>query len=47
MEVEQAIVEILKSVGVYERAREIIGSDAELIRLFDQDFEQLVEQVQK
>ncbi len=44
---EQVIIQILKSVGVYERAKRIVGSDAELVRLFNEDFEKLVEQVQK
>ncbi|MFH1628479.1 MAG: hypothetical protein ABIE47_07115 [Pseudomonadota bacterium] len=44
---EQAIIEILKSVGVYDRAREKVSSDAELVRLFDEDFDELVRQVQK
>ena len=44
---EQEIVEILQAVGVYEQVRRKVSSDAELVRLFDQDFEKLVEQVQK
>ena len=45
MNVEQAIIEILKSVGIYERARRIIGSDVELAKLFDEDFEQLISKI--
>jgi len=43
--VEQVIIEILKSVGIYEKAKRIIGSDAELVRLFDEDFQQLISKV--
>ena len=43
---EQVVIEILKTVGVYERAKQIIGSDAELVRLFDEDFEQLIHRVE-
>ena len=39
------IVEILKNVGVYERSRSEVSSDQELAILFDQDFDQLIEQV--
>jgi len=42
MDVEQVIVEILKAVGVYEKARKIIGSDEELARMFNEEFEQLI-----
>lgn len=42
---EQVIIEILKSVGIYEKAKRIIGSDAELVRLFDEDFQQLISKV--
>jgi len=41
------IVKILKAVGVYQQTRKLVSSDTELAELFDQDFEQLVEQVQK
>jgi len=44
---EQVIIEILKSVGAYEKAREKVGSDAELVRLFDQDFDELIQLVSK
>ena len=40
---EQAIIEILKSVGVYEKARETVGSDAELVDLFQNDFYELIQ----
>ena len=44
---EQVIVEILKQAGVYEQAREKVGSDAELIRMFDQDLNELIQLVSK
>ena len=47
MDVEQVILQVLRDVGIYERVREKVNNDAELARLFDQDFEKLVEQVQK
>ena len=42
---QQAIIEILKSVGVYQQAREKVGSDEELARLFDEDFEKLIQKI--
>ena len=42
MSKEQVIVQILKSVGVYEQAREKVSSDRELVELFDQDFQTLI-----
>jgi len=39
---EQAIIEILKSVGVYQQARKLVSSDVELVRLFKEDFEELI-----
>jgi len=42
---EQVIVEILQAVGVYDGAREKVSSDEELVRLFDEDFEQLIQKV--
>ncbi len=39
---EQAILEILKEVGVYDQARKAVSSDEELIRLFHNDFGELV-----
>ena len=47
MSKEQVILQVLREAGILERVRERVGSDAELVRLFDQDFEKLVEQVQK
>ena len=44
---EPIIIEILKEVGVYQQVKEKIPSDAEMTRLFAQDFEKLIEQVQK
>lgn len=41
---EQAcILEVLRSVGVYERSRSKVSSDRELAITFDQDFEKLIE----
>jgi len=39
---DQAILQILKDVGVYKEARELVPSDAELATMFDQDFGALV-----
>jgi hypothetical protein len=39
---EAVILEILRAVGVYDRARERVHSDAELARLFDQEFDRLI-----
>ena len=39
----QAIVEILKSIGIYTRAREKFDSDEALAEMFDRDFDSLVE----
>ena len=44
---EQVIVEILKAVGVYEQAREKVSSDRELVELFDQGFDELIQLVSK
>ncbi len=44
---EQVIIEILQSVGVYEDAKRKVGSDAELVELFDQDFNELIRLVSK
>jgi len=40
--VEKAILEILRSVGVYEQAREKINTDQELVDLFCNRFDELV-----
>lgn len=45
MSTEQAIIEILKSVGVYQQAREKVSGDAELVELFDRDFDELIARV--
>ncbi len=39
------ILEILQAVGVYEQARERVSSDAELTRMFVDDFDELVQKV--
>lgn len=44
---EQAIIEILKSVGVYQQARERVDSDQELATMFDQNFDELIQLVSK
>ena len=47
MSKEQVILQVLRDVGVYQQARRLVSSDAELAKLFDQDFQKLIEQVQK
>ncbi|MBL6978161.1 MAG: hypothetical protein ISR61_04370 [Desulfobacteraceae bacterium] len=47
MTTEQAILEVLRTVGVYQEAREQVNSDQELTRLFDRDFSELVRLVSK
>ena len=42
-----AILEILRSVGVYDQARENIDSDQELVDLFCNRFDELVVLVSK
>jgi len=42
MSKEQVILQVLRDAGVYQQAREKVESDEELVRLFDQDFEQLI-----
>jgi len=42
---EAVIVEILQAVGVYEQARERVNSDAELVELFQNDFEKLIQKI--
>ena len=43
----KVIVDILKKVGIYERVREKVGSDADLVRLFNQNFDELILLVSK
>ena len=43
----KAILEILRSVCVYEQARELVKSDAELAELFQNDFDELIRVVKK
>ena len=38
----KAIIEILKSIGIYDRARKKFHSDEALARMFDQDFDGLL-----
>ena len=45
MSKEQVILQVLKSVGVYEQAREKVSSDEELAKMFDEDFQQLISKV--
>ena len=47
MSKEQAILQVLRDAGVYEKAREKVSSDAELVRLFDQGFDELIQLVSK
>ena len=44
---EQMILEILRAVGIYEEARKLVDSDAQLATLFDRNFEELVRLVKK
>ena len=46
MSKEQVILQVLRDARIYERVREKVSSDEELARLFDQDFQKLIEQVQ-
>jgi len=39
---EAVIVEILQAVGVYDKAREKVNSDAELVRMFQDEFDGLI-----
>ena len=39
---EQAVIEILKAVGVYSPAKERVGSDKNLVEMFCDRFEDLV-----
>ena len=45
MNKEQVILQVLRGVGILDRVREKVGSDAELVRLFDEDFEQLIKKL--
>jgi len=45
MDQEAVILEILQAVGVYDKARERVSSDAELARMFVQDFGELIQLV--
>ena len=47
MSKEQLILEVLRTVGVYQVVRERVNSDQELTRLFDRDFSELVRLVSK
>jgi len=38
----KTILEILKSLGIYDRAREKFDSDEQLAKCFDRDFDELV-----
>jgi hypothetical protein len=42
MKMEQAVIEILQAVGVYDSAREKVGSDKDLVEMFCDRFEDLV-----
>ncbi|MBC8466691.1 MAG: hypothetical protein H8D55_02520 [Deltaproteobacteria bacterium] len=42
MSKEQVILQVLREAGIYQQAREKVSSDAELARLFDEDFENLM-----
>ena len=42
MSEEEIILQVLRDAGVYERIREKVKDDSELVRLFDEDFEQLI-----
>jgi len=45
MSKEQVILQVLRDAGIYERIRERVNSDAELVRLFDEDFQHLISKV--
>ena len=42
---EQVIIEILISLGIYEKARRLVSSDEELARLFNGNFQELISKV--
>jgi len=42
---EQVIIEILRSLGIYESIRKKVSSDQELIRMFDSQFDELIQLV--
>lgn len=39
---ERTILEILRAIGIYEEARRLVDSDAQLAELFERDFEELI-----
>lgn len=47
MSKEQVILQVLRDAGIYEHVRERVSSDQELARLFDQNFDELIQLVSK
>ena len=45
MSKEEVIIDILQSVGIYEKARKLVSSDTELARMFHQDFFELIAKI--
>lgn len=43
---QEAVIEVLRAVGIYGQVREMVGSDRELVSMFLDDFEGLAERVQ-
>jgi len=41
------ILQVLRDVGIYEQVRAKVKDDTELVRMFDQDFDGLVQLVSK
>jgi hypothetical protein len=47
MEKRDVIVEILQAVGVYEWTKDQAGPGVDIVRMFDENFEELCELVMK
>jgi len=45
MSKEQVILQVLHDAGILERVREKVKDDAELVELFDRDFEGLIAKI--
>ena len=43
MSKEQVVLQVLRDAGVYEKARKLVSSDAELARMFDSQFDELIQ----
>lgn len=45
MHMEEIILQVLRDVGIYERARRLVSSDSELVELFVNRFDELIAKV--